>query len=144
MGGSKLPTRLPSCVNPRMSGISCTRGGTDTRPRIGHSRGICSSSNSDPISESDIAMSDSQYEECTRLGNSFTHCRMVINSLPNQSTGFSPFYLNFGHEPVTPIQLLKGNESATTESVASFIRRATSDWELARENLERPVGLQKK
>ena len=48
---------------------------------------------------------------------------MVINLLPNQSTGFSPFYLNYGHEPMTPIQLLKGDESANTESVDSFIRR---------------------
>ena len=35
---------------------------------------------------------------------------MVINSLPNSSTGFSPFYLNYGHEPVMPVQLLEGNE----------------------------------
>ena len=70
---------------------------------------------------------------------------MVINSLPNQSTGFSPFFLNYGHEPVMSIQLLlKGNETASTESVVSFVRRITSDWELARENLERSVGLQKK
>ena len=69
---------------------------------------------------------------------------MVINSLPNQSTGFSPFFLNYGHEPVTPIQLLKGNEEAKTESVASFLQRVTSDWELARENLQRSVGLQQK
>ena len=57
---------------------------------------------------------------------------MVINSLPNQSTGFSPFYLNYGHEPVTPIQLLKGDESANTESVDSFIRRVSSDWEIGK------------
>ena len=69
---------------------------------------------------------------------------MVINSLPNQSTGFSPFYLNYGHEPVTPIQLLKGDELANTESVDSFIRRVSSDWKLARENLQRSVGLQAK
>ena len=69
---------------------------------------------------------------------------MVINSLPNQSTGFSPFFLNYGHEPVMPIQLLRGNESARTESVASFIKRVTSDWNLARENLQRSVGLQQK
>ena len=31
---------------------------------------------------------------------------LVINSLPNQSTGFSPFYSNYGYEPVTLIQLL--------------------------------------
>ena len=52
---------------------------------------------------------------------------MVINSLPNQSTGFSPFFLNYGHEPVTRIKFLKGNETASTESVAFFVRRITSD-----------------
>ena len=43
-----------------------------------------------------------------------------------------------------PIQLLRGNETTSIESVVSFVRRITSDWELARENLERSVGLQKK
>ena len=60
---------------------------------------------------------------------------MVINSLPNQSTGFSPFFLSYGCEPVTPIQLLKDNEEAKTKSVASFIWRVTSNWNLAKENL---------
>ena len=69
---------------------------------------------------------------------------MVINSLPNSSTGFSPFYLNYGHEPVMPVQMLEGSEKISTESVVSFIRRITSDWELARENLKRSVGLQQK
>ena len=69
---------------------------------------------------------------------------MVINSLPNSNTGFSPFYLNYGHKPDMPVQLLEGNEKISTESVASFIRRITSDWELARENLQRSVGLQQK
>ena len=69
---------------------------------------------------------------------------LVINSLPNQSTGFSPFFLNYGYEPVTPMQSLKGDESASTESVASVVRRIASDWELARENLERSVGMQKR
>ena len=52
---------------------------------------------------------------------------MAINSSPNQSTGFSPFFLNYGFEPVTPIQLLWGDESAKIESVASFIQRVISD-----------------
>ena len=69
---------------------------------------------------------------------------MVINSLPNQSNGFSPFCVNYGHEPMMPIQLLRGSETAGTVSVASFVRRIASDWELARENLERSVDLQKK
>ena len=68
---------------------------------------------------------------------------LVINSLPNESTGFSPFFLNYRYAPVTPMQLLKGDKSASTESVAFFVRRIASDWELAHENLERSVGIQK-
>ena len=43
-----------------------------------------------------------------------------------------------------PLQLIRGNESISTESVASFVNRVASDWELAKENLQRSVGLQKK
>ena len=43
-----------------------------------------------------------------------------------------------------PIQLIRGDELTKTESVASFIQRVTSDWNLARENLQRSVGLQQK
>ena len=57
---------------------------------------------------------------------------LVINSLPNSSTGFSPFYLNYGYEPGTPIQLIRGDELAKTESVVSFAQRVASDWKLAR------------
>ena len=52
---------------------------------------------------------------------------IVINSLPNSSIGFNPFYLNYGYEPVTPIELLRGDELAKTESVASFVQRVASD-----------------
>ena len=69
---------------------------------------------------------------------------LVVNSLPNSSTGFSPFYLNYGYEPVTPIELLRGNELAKTEAVEAFVRRVSSDWRLTRENLERSVRLQAK
>ena len=69
---------------------------------------------------------------------------LVINSLPNQRTGFSPFFLNYGYEPITPIQLVRGNEEIKTESIGSFVKRITSDWELARENLKRSVDLHAK
>ena len=61
---------------------------------------------------------------------------LAINSLPNQTTGFSPFFLNYGYEPVTPVQLVKGNEEIKTESIGSFAKRITSVWELARDNLK--------
>ena len=66
---------------------------------------------------------------------------LVINSLPNKNTGFRPFYLNYGHEPTLPIWLIKGNKEIRTKSVDSFIWRVTSDWKLAKENLQRVVGL---
>lgn len=69
---------------------------------------------------------------------------LVINSLHNQSTGFSPFYLSYGYENLTPKQLQKGGEEIRTESARSFIRRITSDWGLARENLKTSVDLQAK
>ena len=78
------------------------------------------------------------------MGNLLPTVEMVINSMSNKITGFSPFYLNYGHEPIIPIQLLRGNEKINTEIMASFIQRVTSDWELAREILQRSVGLQQK
>ena len=69
---------------------------------------------------------------------------LVINSLPNKSTGFIPFYLNYGHEPILPVQLLKGTKEIRTESVVYLVRRITSDWELAKEDLKKPVGLPQK
>ena len=45
---------------------------------------------------------------------------------------------------MTPIQLVKGNEEVKTEHIGSFIRRITSDWEMARESLKRSVDLQAK
>ena len=69
---------------------------------------------------------------------------LAINSLPNASTSFTPFFLNYGYEPVTPIQLLRGDEVATTESVEVFVQRLSLDWKLARTNLDRSVRLQAK
>ena len=85
-----------------------------------------------------------QYEREKKGENLLPTVELVINSLPNSSTGFSPFYLNYGYEPMTPIQLIRGDELAKTESVVSFAQRIASDWKLARENLEQSVRLQQK
>ena len=69
---------------------------------------------------------------------------LVINSLPNKSTGFSPFHLNYGHEPILLIELLNSDEEIRTKIIGPFVRRVISDWELAKENLYRAVGLQQK
>ena len=48
---------------------------------------------------------------------------MVINSLPNRSTGFSPFYLMYKYHPVLPIELLKGDECTNVETLSKFLER---------------------
>ena len=50
-----------------------------------------------------------------------THLATVefaINSLPNRSTGYRPFYLNYGYHPVVPSELLKGDEDIRNEAVS--------------------------
>ena len=58
-----------------------------------------------------------------------------INSQPNRSTGFSPFYLNFGFHPVTPHELLTGKERSSVESVHRFTRRLHTAFRKAQDNL---------
>ena len=77
-------------------------------------------------------------------GKILSTVELVINSLPNKNTGFSLFYLNYGHEPILPIQPIKRDEEIRTESIGSFVQRVTSDWELTKENLQRAIGLQQK
>ena len=48
---------------------------------------------------------------------------MSINSLPNRSTGFSPFFLNYGYHPVAPVHLLDNSTEHRVESVQNFVTR---------------------
>ena len=48
---------------------------------------------------------------------------MVVNSLPNKSTGYSPFFLMYSYHPVLPVELLKGDESTNVETLSKFLDR---------------------
>ena len=62
---------------------------------------------------------------------------MVVKSLPNRSTGYSPFYLMYGHHPVLPVELLKGDESTNVETLSKFLERTQEVWRQARVQMER-------
>ena len=62
---------------------------------------------------------------------------MRINSLPNRSTGFSPFFLDYGYHPVAPVQLLDNSIIYKVESVNNVVNRIHQVWQKARENIER-------
>ena len=67
---------------------------------------------------------------------------MVVNSLPNRSTGYSPFYLMYGHHPVLPVELLRGDESTNVETVSKFLTRTQEVWRSARAQMEKAVVTQ--
>ena len=48
---------------------------------------------------------------------------MVVNSLPNRSTGYSPFYLMYGDHPILLVELLKGDEATNVETLSKFLER---------------------
>ena len=68
---------------------------------------------------------------------------MVINSLPNKSMGFSPFYLIYGYHPVLPIELFKGDEPTNVETLSKFLERMQEVWHCARMQMEKSVVMQK-
>ena len=47
----------------------------------------------------------------------------VVNNSPAQSTGYTPFYLNYGYHPCTPIDVLRDTEETMVESVNQFTLR---------------------
>ena len=65
---------------------------------------------------------------------------MVINSLLNRSTGYSPFYLMYGYHPVLPVELLKGDESTNAKTLSKFLGRTQEVWRQARVQMEKAVA----
>ena len=67
---------------------------------------------------------------------------MTINPSPNSSTGYSPFYLNYGFHPVAPVELLAGDENSTVEAAQTFVERIRLLWGKAKKNLQQAVAKQ--
>ena len=69
---------------------------------------------------------------------------LAINSLPNRSTGYSPFYLNYGFHPTVPAELIKGNEEIRQKTIANFIGRMHRSWQVGRKRLHQAIEQQAK
>ena len=85
----------------------------------------------------------SDVPDLTKWVDYLSTVEMVINSLPNRSTGYSPFFLMYGYHPVLPIELLKGDETTNIETVAKYLERTQEVWRSARANMEKAVVAQK-
>ena len=67
---------------------------------------------------------------------------LAINSLPNRSTGYSPFFLMYGYNPVLPIELIKGDEVVSNEMVSTFVERMKMIWQKAQTQLKKSIRMQ--
>ena len=82
-----------------------------------------------------------------RVGNwdsYLTTVEITINSYPNSSTGYRPFFLNYGYHPIAPVELLKGDEKIKIEAVENFVSRVQHVWNQAKKNLLSSVEKQQK
>ena len=61
----------------------------------------------------------------------------VINNSPTQSTGYTPFYLNYGFHPCTPADLIRDSDCTLIEGVNQFVERMKRNFSTAVKFLNR-------
>jgi len=72
-----------------------------------------------------------------------TPIEFAINNLLQASTGQTPFYLNYGKHPNTPISLLQP-EMSTTPAANEFLEKMTNLLKVAKDNLQEAQDQQAK
>ena len=85
-----------------------------------------------------------QLGDVLRLKAHLGTVEVAISSLPNRSTGYSPFYLNYGYHLVIPSDFRKGDEVVTNEAVSHFAERLRNIYNVAKHKLEVSIQQQKK
>ena len=61
----------------------------------------------------------------------------VLNSHPNRSTGYSPFFLNWGYHPTTPQLFLRDRQATANETVNQFLSRMHAAFQRSKANVQR-------
>ena len=62
--------------------------------------------------------------------------QFAANTTPSHSTGYTPFFLNFGRHLTTPVQLLDQSIRSKTESVTILLQRLWDHFEKAQTNMK--------
>ena len=61
----------------------------------------------------------------------------AYNDSVNATTGFTPFYMNYGKHPLTPLALLKDGETSGVETTDAFVSRMQTDLARAKESIKK-------
>ena len=83
-------------------------------------------------------------QEVTHWERYLPMVEFVINSSASPSTGYSPFYLNYGYEPTTPLDLIKDVEQTNIEGVNVFISRMKKTFRMAMQSMHKAQERQKR
>ena len=83
---------------------------------------------------------EKMYEDWERF---LSIVEFVINSSPAQSTGYTPFFLNFGYHPCKPVDILRDSEESTVETVKQFSLRMQRAFSRAQFHLNHAQERQK-
>ena len=68
---------------------------------------------------------------------------VVVNLLPNRSTRYSPFSITYRCHPMLPVELLKGDESTSVETLSKSWKLSQEVWHQVRVEMEKVVAMQK-
>ena len=68
----------------------------------------------------------------------------TINNTPSQSTGYTPFYLNYGYHPCTLAELIRDVDTTFHEGVNIFVSQMKKIFTKASQYLQRAQERQKR
>ena len=75
--------------------------------------------------------------ELAHWARDLSKVEFVINNSPSQSTGYTPFFLNYGYHPATPMDLIRDSQSTAVEGVNVFMQRMERTFSRANRMLQR-------
>ena len=74
-------------------------------------------------------------QEVTHWERYLSMVEFVINSSASPSTGYTPFYLNYGYELTTPLDLIKDADQTNLEGVSIFVNRMKKIFRMAMQSV---------
>ena len=83
-------------------------------------------------------------QEVTHWERYLPMVEFVINSSATPSTGYTPFFLNYGFEPTTPLDLIKDVDQTNIEGVNVFVNRMKKTFRMAMHSIHQAQQRQKR